>query len=123
MYIADTFKHRIRKVTVSTGIITTLAGTGTSSYSGDNGPATAATVCTPSGIALDSLGNYYIADANNHRIRKVTVSTGIMTTIAGTGTSSYSGDNGPATSATLYGPISVALDASGTISLHKFDET
>ena len=57
VYIADTFNYRIRKVTVSTGIITTLAGTGTSSYSSDNGPATAATLCTPSGIALDSLGN------------------------------------------------------------------
>ena len=136
MYIADTFNYRIRKVTVSTGIITTLTGTGTSSYSGDNGPATAATVCTPSGIALDSLGNclsdsyiflfishffllylgnVYIGDANNHRIRKVTVSTGIITSIAGSSTSgSYSGDNGPATSATLNAPISVALDTSGT---------
>ena len=69
------------------------------------------------------LGNVYIADTNNNRIRKVTVSTGIITTYAGTGTGSYSGDNGPATSATLYGPISVALDASGTISLYKIDET
>ena len=60
-----------------------------------------------------SLGNIYIADQNNHRIRKVTVSTGIITTIAGTGTSSYSGDNGPATSATLYYPFGVAVDSSG----------
>jgi len=59
------------------------------------------------------LGNVYIADTNNHRIRKVTVSTGIITTIAGTGTSSYSGDNGPATSAGLYNPWAVALDSSG----------
>ena len=56
----------------------------------------------------------YIADFNNCRIRKVTVSTGIITTIAGTGTSSYSGDNGPATSATLYNPLGIALDAAGT---------
>ncbi len=55
----------------------------------------------------------YIADSNNHRIRKVTVSTGIITTVAGTGTSSYSGDNGPATSAALYKPYGVAIDASG----------
>ena len=59
------------------------------------------------------LGNVYIGDRYNHRIRKVTVSTGIITTVAGTGTDMYSGDNGPATSATLYGPTGVSLDASG----------
>ena len=64
---------------------------------------------------MSNIGNVYIADTFNHRIRKVTVSTGIITTIAGTGTSSYSGDNGAATSATLYGPFGVALDASGRI--------
>ncbi len=58
IYIADYFNHRIRKVTVSTGIITTIAGTGISSYSGDNGPATAATLCYPTGVELDSAGNY-----------------------------------------------------------------
>ena len=62
-----------------------------------------------------NIGNVYIADAGNHRIRKVTVSTGIITTIAGTGTGSYSGDNGAATSATLYNPFGVAVDASGRI--------
>ena len=60
-----------------------------------------------------NIGNVYIADSDNHRIRKVTVSTGIITTIAGTGTASYSGDNGAATSATLSYPMGVALDASG----------
>ena len=62
-----------------------------------------------------NIGNVYIADQNNHRIRKVTVSTGIITTIAGTGSSSYSGDNGAATTAALYLPCGVALDASGRI--------
>ena len=142
MYIADTFNHRIRKVTVSTGIITTLAGTGTSSYSGDSGPATSATLCTASGIALDSLGNslsdsyiflfisyffllylgnVYIGDHDNHRIRKVTISTGIITTIAGNGgTGGYSGDNGQATSAALYGPSGITLDASGRTRIISF---
>ncbi len=60
------------------------------------------------------LGNVYIADNNNHRIRKVTISTGIITTVAGTGTPSYSGDNGPATSAGLSSPVGVALDLTGT---------
>ena len=65
-------------------------------------------------ILTPSTGNVYIADHNNHRIRKVTVSTGIITTIAGSGgTGSYSGDNGPATAAALYNPMGVAVDASG----------
>ncbi len=114
MYIADHYNHRIRKVTVSTGIITTFAGTGASSYSGDGGQATSAALYYPSGVVIDTSGNVYIADQLNHRIRKVTVSTGIITTFAGTGTGSYSGDNGQATSATLYYPVGVAVDVAGT---------
>jgi len=138
VYIADTFNYRIRKVTISTGIITTIAGTGTFSYSGDNGPATSATLNSPTDVALDSagiyyvtflvalvrltftilyLGNVYIADEYNQRIRKVTVSTGIITTVAGTGTYDYSGDNGAATSATFRYPYGVALDSAGNYSL------
>jgi uncharacterized alkaline shock family protein YloU len=135
VYIADSLNHRIRKVTISTGIITTIAGTGTASYSGDNGPATSAELNYPLGVALDAsgtfsflhflfnfltssfcLGNVYIADTYNNRIRKVTASTGIITTIAGTGTTTYSGDNGLATSATLYYPADVALDSAGNCS-------
>ena len=114
IYIADTYNSRIRKVTVSTGIISTIAGTGTSSYSGDNGAATSATLNYPQGVGLDTAGNVYIADTRNIRIRKVTISTGIITTFAGTGTSSYSGDNGLATSATLNYPYGVAVDSAGT---------
>ena len=115
VYIADYFNHRIRKVSVSTGIIITIAGTGTAGYSGDNGAATSATLYYPVGVSLDASGNVYIADTNNNRIRKVTVSTGIISTIAGTGTGSYSGDYGAATSATLYYPFGVSLDASGNV--------
>ena len=114
IYIADFFNHRIRKVTVSTGIISTIAGTGTNSYSGDNGAATSAGLNYPRGVGLDTAGNVYIADSYNNRIRKVTISTGIITLIAGTGTTSYSGDNGPATSATLKNPRGVAVDSAGT---------
>ena len=64
-------------------------------------------------LTISYLGNVYIADTSNNRIRKATISTGIITTIAGTGTSSYSGDNGPATSAALYDPTGVALDSAG----------
>jgi hypothetical protein len=113
VYISDAVNYSIRKVTVSTGIITTFAGTGTNSYSGDNGQATSAGLYYPEGVGVDSSGNVYIADYGNHRIRKVTVSTGIITTIAGTGSASFSGDNGQATSATLYCPLGVALDSSG----------
>ncbi len=116
VYIADYYNNRIRKVTVSTGIITTFAGTGASSYSGDGGAATSASLFFPNYVAIDSLDNVYISDGSNHRIRKVTVSTGIITTIAGSSTSgSYSGDNGPATSATLSGPSGIALDSAGNI--------
>ena len=142
MYIGDQNNHRIRKVTVSTGIITTIAGTGTSSYSGDNDQATSAALYNPRGVALDAsgtihnyypehiiyllyspLGNVYIADLGNNRIRKVTVSTGIITTIAGTGSSTFSGDGGAATSATLYRPYGVALDSSGMKSTPYFAQS
>jgi hypothetical protein len=114
IFISDSFNHRIRRVTVSTGIITTIAGTGTASYSGDNGPATSATLYYPGGVAFDSLGNVYIADSSNNRIRKVTASTGFITTFAGTGSTTFTGDNGPATSAGLYYPQDVTLDSAGT---------
>ncbi len=70
-------------------------------------------LCMPS-LTYPSIGNVYIADTINQRIRKVTVATGIITTIAGSGTQGYSGDNGPATSAELYSPVGVAVDVSGT---------
>jgi sugar lactone lactonase YvrE len=115
IYIADYSNCRIRKVTIATGIITTIAGTGTASYSfsGDNGPATSAGLFFPRGVALDSSGNVYIADTFNNCVRKVTISTGIITTIAGTGSNGFSGDNGPATSATFYEPNGVTIDLTG----------
>ena len=116
MYIADSYNNRIRKVTVSTGIITTIAGNGTASYSGEYCPATSATFWSPTGVSLDSAGNIYVSDQTNNRIRKVTVSSGIITTIAGSSASgSYSGDNGQATSATLSGPSGISLDSAGNV--------
>ncbi len=116
MYIADQYNHRIRKVTVSTGIITTFAGSGsTGVYSGDGGAATSAGLNYPCGIAFDTSGNVYIGDTSNNRIRKVTVSTGIITTFAGTGTGAYSGDNGQSTSAKLQSPVGIALDSSDNV--------
>jgi sugar lactone lactonase YvrE len=115
IYIADTFSYRIRMVTRSTGIITTVAGDGTLRYKGDGGQATSAGLANPYGLAVDASGNIYIADTFSNRIRMVTRSTGIITTVAGDGTEGYKGDGGQATSAGLFLPIGVAVDASGNI--------
>lgn len=94
-------------------MITTVAGNGTLGYSGDNGPATSAQLDSPEGVAVDSVGNLYIAGFWSQRIRKV--SNGVITTVAGNGTAGYSGDNGLATSAQLAGPSRVAVDSAGNL--------
>ncbi len=116
MYIDDFSNNCIRKVTVSTGFITTVAGTCSTNYgfSGDGGAATSALLRGPQGVAVDSAGNIYISDTVNNRIRKVTVSTGIITTIAGSSTSTgFGGDGDAATSALFYYPVGIALDSAG----------
>ncbi|HEX4996877.1 MAG TPA: FG-GAP-like repeat-containing protein, partial [Terriglobia bacterium] len=113
LYIADTYNHRIRKVTTS-GIISTVAGTGDSGFGGDEGPGAAAQLQWPSAVAVDRSGNVYIADVGNHRIRKVSPE-GIISTFAGTGTPGFSGDGGPATLAELTTPSGVAVDSSGIL--------
>jgi sugar lactone lactonase YvrE len=97
IYIADKNNHVIRMVAKSTGIITTVAGTGQYGYSGDGGQAKVAQLRFPQGVGVDAYGNVYIADTENHRIRVVTKSTGIITTVAGSATSDFSGDGGQAT--------------------------
>jgi len=111
VYIADSHNHRIRKV--SSGTITTIAGTGAAGYSGDGGAATAAQLSLPSAVAIDSKGNLYIADTNNQRIRKITGTT--ITTIAGNGEELYAGDGAAATAAVLDLPTGVAVDAIGNV--------
>jgi len=107
LYIADTYNHRIRKV--SNGVITTVAGNGTAGFSGDNGSATSAQLNYPYSVAVDAAGNLYIADYGNNRIREV--SGGVITTVAGNGTQGFSGDSGPAVNAQLSEPVSVAVRA------------
>jgi trimeric autotransporter adhesin len=92
LFIADSGNNRIRKVSTS-GIISTVVGTGSAGYSGDGGQATLARLRFPYGAAIDSTGNLFIADSDNHRIRKVSTS-GIISTVAGTGSAGYSGDGG-----------------------------
>src|SRR5439155_453349 len=89
------------------------AGDGINTFAGDGGAATSASLNGPNGVALDAGGNLYIADYGNNRIRKVTAATGIITTVAGNGVFGFGGDGGAAISASLSGPASVALDASG----------
>jgi sugar lactone lactonase YvrE len=113
LYIADRCNHRIRKVTAG-GTITTAAGNGVQGYSGDGGPATAASLDYPWGVAVDSGGNLYIADTDNNRLRKVAPG-GTITTVAGNGVAKYSGDGGPATAASLNYPRGVAVDAAGNL--------
>ncbi|NCX94789.1 MAG: hypothetical protein EBX41_00005, partial [Chitinophagia bacterium] len=113
VYFADYYNYRIRKVNTS-GVISTIAGNGSNGYSGDGGAATAASLYNPQGVAVDASGNVYIADAHNHRIRKVNTS-GVITTIAGNGSYGYSGDGGAATAASLADPIGVAVDVSGNL--------
>ena len=113
MYIADAFNEAIRKVSTS-GIITTIAGNGTAGFSGDSGPATAAELYSPDEIVFDTAGNLYFSDGDNNRIRKITPS-GIITTIAGNGTSGSWGDGGPATAAEFHAPYGLAFDHRGDL--------
>jgi len=120
IYIVDSDPAVVRKITASTGIINTVVGTGAGGYNGDGIPATSAQLYWPRGIALDASGNIFIADGENHRIRKVTASTGIINTIAGNGTPAFSGDGGLATLASLKGPEQVFVNPSGDIYLGDF---
>ena len=114
LYIADASNRRIRKVDAA-GVITTVAGDGVLGNSGDGGPASAARLYGPTGVALDGAGNLYIADWGNDSIRKVDYSTGVITTVAGTGINGYSGDGGLPTEAQLNRPQHVALDGAGNL--------
>lgn len=110
------WQNRVLKVTRSTGILTIVAGSWGQGYSGDGGPAVDAQLDAPTGIAIDPLLNIFIADSGNNIIREVNVSTGNISTIAGTPLSyGYSGDGGPATSALLDGPMGVAIDKNGNL--------
>jgi uncharacterized protein (TIGR03437 family) len=106
LFIADQFNQRIRKV--SNGIITTVAGNGSAGYAGDGGPAVSAELAGPAGMSVDAAGNLYIADRDNNRIR-VLLTDGTISTVAGNGSAASAGDGGPATSAALNSPRSLAI--------------
>ena len=115
LYIADTMNHRVRKVDATTGVITTIAGTGQHRWSGDGGPATEAALNEPAALVVDDRGNLYIADQSNNRVRKVDLNSGLITTVAGTGETGYTGDGMPAAEAGISGPSGLAIGPEGEL--------
>jgi uncharacterized protein (TIGR03437 family) len=116
VYISDKYNQAIRVFSAATGMVTTIAGTGSAGYSGDGGPATKATLNYPQGVAVDSAGNVYIADTSNNRVRKVNSATGVITTFAGNGNATPVATDGvPATSTGVEQPSEVAVDSAGNV--------
>ncbi len=115
IYITEVSNHRVRRLDLKSGQLTTVAGTGRKGYSGDGGPATAAELNEPYEVRFDQAGNMYFVEMKNAVIRRVDAKTGIISTIAGTGEAGYSGDGGPATKATFRQPHSIALDGHGSM--------
>lgn len=121
LFIADTYNHRIRRVSPA-GIITTVAGNGREESSGDGGPAVAASLYLPFGVAIDGSDNLLIADTGNLRIRRVDMKSGVITTIAGDGSSGSDGDGQPALSAHFKAPYGVTVDRIGNIFIVDGDD-
>jgi len=115
LYVADTGDNMIRMINASTGIITAVAGSGAYGYAGDGGLATSAWLKSPTGARLDAAGNLYIADFGNNVVRMKLAATGFISTLAGTGTSGYSGNGGLASAATLANPMDMAIGSAGKI--------
>jgi len=115
IYLADTENHRVRRVDLARGIVETVAGTGAAGGAGDGGPATEAELSHPRDVEIAPDGRLFIADTENHRVRVVDPSTGVIETVAGTGEPGMDGDGGPARAAMLRRPFGIALDAGGDL--------
>lgn len=115
LLFCDEFNYVIRKINLTTGVISTVAGNNVQGYSGDGGPATSAEINSPQGLACDTAGNIYIADFLNNRIRKVDAFSGNISTVAGNGTLGYYGDGGPATLAEINKPLGITVSPNGDI--------
>ena len=115
IYVADSAAHRIRKIDNERNMISTIAGNGNAGYSGDDAPASNATINSPFGMAIDADDNLYFADSGNHRIRKIDLATGLITTVAGFGSPGFEGDGGHALDAAFNSPHGVDIDRYGNI--------
>jgi hypothetical protein len=115
IYIGDTHNERVRVVD-ATGVISTLAGNGDKTYGGDGAAASSASLARPRGLSVDALGNIYVADSDNNRIRMI-AKTGTITTLAGNGSQGFTGDGGPTANATLDTPRATAVAATGVVAL------
>jgi hypothetical protein len=120
LFFSDRFNSRVRKITMSTGIISTVAGTGTAGYNGDGIVATTAQINFPNNVVFDANGDLFIADWQNFRARKVDMNTGVISTIVGTGVSGYNGDGIAATTAQLGGPAAIIFDNAGNTFISDF---
>ncbi len=115
LYVCEVDNHRIRRLDLQTGTISTVVGNGRAGYSGDGGPALAASLDEPYEVRFDGAGNMYFVEMRNQIVRRVDGETNIISTVAGNGTRGFSGDGGPATKAQLSQPHSIALDGSGRL--------
>jgi len=122
LYITDADNQRIRKIDITSGVISTVAGTGTSGFSGDGGPASSALLNEPDGICFDKFGNLYFSDFKNYRVRKIDT-LGIITTVAGNGILGSTGDGGAATLANCYPTTGIIVDNSGNLFFTQADYT
>jgi len=115
VYLADTYNHRIRRIDFAANTVTTIAGNGTVGFSGDGGPATAAAFNLPRDLELGPDGRLYVADTDNHRIRVIDLSSGIISTFAGTGQAGFAGDGGSVQGASFSRPFGIAFDREGNL--------
>ena len=115
LYFCDLDNQRIRRLDLTTRTLSTIAGSGSRGYSGDGGPATSASLNMPHELRFDAAGDLYVAERDNHVIRKVAMKTGIISTVAGSGTAGFSGDGGPGRAAQLRQPHSIILDRDGAL--------
>jgi cysteine-rich repeat protein len=123
LMVADTHNHRVRRVDAQTGVISTIAGIGSASFSGDGLLATAAELNYPFNLTIDGADNLFIMDYYNSRVRRVDATSGIITTVAGDGVADFGGDGGPATAAHINGPDAIAADAQGNLFIADSDNS